>query len=299
MVLRMKLTFGIIVLNGDFLLRQVLDSIYPVAHSICIAEGSVSWWNENGIITSNDDTNKILSEYPDPENKIKIVHGTWVEKTEQCQAWFELVPDDTDYVICNDSDEIHSYGNLIKLIDYLEKEQPISLGFKSDSFFGGFERVIGGFEALHDFIRVLKYFKGSKYHTHRQPCLSLNDNLIKGKHITGNQLFKDTGVTMWHGSYISPKQVYEKIQYYETAVISKGNCIPNYFKDVYLEWVNGCDTKRMAIENKWKGVQEFMPHTRGACFTEKYKGKHPEIIMRDMSELITKFDKQLQQYARL
>ena len=42
-----------------------------------------------------------------------------------------------------------------------------------------------------------------------------------------------------------------------------------------------------------------MPHTIGASFTEKYKGKHPEIIMRDMSELITKFDKQLQQYARL
>lgn len=295
----MKITYGIIVLNGDFLLRQVLESIYDSAHAICIAEGSVSYWNSQGVTNSTDDTLKIIKEFPDKENKIKLISGTWKEKTEQCQAWFNLVPNDTDYVWCVDSDEVHTPENIEKVKQYLKDKNPTSLGFKSDSFYGGFERIIGGFERDHSFKRILKYEKGCTYLTHRQPTLELNGNQIQGNDITGNQLFKDTGVTMWHGSYISPKQVYEKIQYYETAVISKGNCIPNYFKDVYLEWVNGCDTKRMAIENKWKGVQEFMPHTRGACFTEKYKGKHPEIIMRDMSELITKFDSQLKYYSEI
>ena len=203
----MKITYGIIVLNGDFLLRQVLESIYDSAHAICIAEGSVSYWNNQGVTNSTDDTLKIIKEFPDKENKIKLISGTWKEKTEQCQAWFNLVPNDTDYVWCVDSDEVHTPENIDKVKQYLKDKNPTSLGFKSDSFYGGFERVIGGFEALHDFIRVLKYFKGSKYHTHRQPCLSLNDNLIKGKHITGSQLFKDTGVSMWHGSYVSPKQL--------------------------------------------------------------------------------------------
>jgi hypothetical protein len=47
----MKITYGIIVLNGDFLLRQVLESIYDSAHAICIAEGSVFYWNSQGITT--------------------------------------------------------------------------------------------------------------------------------------------------------------------------------------------------------------------------------------------------------
>ena len=294
----MKITYGIIVLNGDFIFRQVLESIYESAHAICIAEGSVSYWNKQGIINSTDDTVKIIKEFPDKENKIKLVQGTCNEKKEQCEAWFNLVPQDTDYVWCVDSDEVHTPENINKVIEYLEHKKPTSLGFQSDSFYGGFERIIGGFEREHSFKRILQYKRNSTYLTHRQPTLALNGQPIKGNDILGSQLFKDTGVSMWHGSYISPKQVYEKIKYYESSVISKGNCIPNYFKDVYWEWVLFPE-KRESIEKKWNGVQEFMPHARGACYTEKYTGKHPEIIVRDMSELITKFDKQLADYARL
>lgn len=291
----MKLTFGIIVLNGDFLLKQVLESIYDSAHSICIAEGSVKYWQQNGVTNSTDDSIKIIKEFPDKENKIRLVQGSWNEKTEQCQAWFNLVPDDTDYVWCVDSDEVHTSENITKVIEYLEDKKPTSLGFQSDSFYGGFDSIIGGFEREHSFKRVLQYKKHCTYLTHRQPTLALNGQPIKGNDILGSQLFKDIGVSMWHGSYISPKQVFEKIKYYENSVISKGNCIPNYFKDVYLNWVLNAK-KRMEIELKWNGVQEFMPHARGSCFTEKYTGEHPEIIIRDMSELKAKFDKQLKEY---
>ena len=291
----MKITYGIIVLNGDFLLRQVLDSIYDSAHAICIAEGSVKYWREQGVINSTDETIRIIKEFPDKENKIRLVQGTWNEKTDQCQAWFNLVPEDTDYVWCVDSDEIHTAENIEKVKQYLNDKKPTSLGFQSDSFYGGFEYIIGGFEREHSFKRILQYKKYSTYLTHRQPTLALNGYPIKGNDILGSQLFKDTGVSMWHGSYISPKQVYEKIRYYENSVISKGNCIPNYFKDVYMNWVTHPD-KRIEIEKKWNGVQEFMPHARGACFTEKYKGKHPLVISVSMSELITKFENQLNEY---
>ena len=294
----MKITYGIIVLNGDFLLKQVLESIYDSAHAICIAEGSVSYWNKQGVINSTDDTIKIIKGFPDKENKIRLVQSTWNEKKEQCEAWFNLVPEDTDYVWCVDSDEVHTPENIEKVKQYLEDKKPTSLGFQSDSFYGGFDRIIGGFEKEHSFKRILQYRQNSTYLTHRQPTLALNGHPIKGNDILGIQLFKDTGVSMWHGSYISPKQVFEKIKYYESSVISKGNCIPNYFKDVYLEWILNPE-KRESIEKKWNGVQEFMPHARGVCFTEPYKNSHPEIIMRDMSELIAKFDKQLQEYARL
>jgi len=294
----MKISYGIIVLNGDFLLKQVLESIYESAHAICIAEGSVKYWREQGVINSTDDTIKIIKEFPDKDKKIRLVQGTWNEKKEQCEAWFNLVPSDTDYVWCVDSDEVHTSENIEKVKQYLEDKKPTSVGFQSDSFYGGFDRIIGGFEKEHSFKRILEYKKYSTYLTHRQPTLALNGYPIRGNDILGSQLFEDTGVTMWHGSYVSPKQVYEKIRYYESAVISKGNCIPNYFKDVFLEWVMFPE-KRESIEKRWNGVQEFMPKARGECFTEAYNREHPAIIMRDMSELISKFDKQLAEYASI
>jgi len=310
----MKLTFGIIVLNGDFFLQQVLESIYPFAHAICIAEGPVQWFVDKGITQSSDDTFRIIKEFPDPENKIKLVQGQYKEKHEQCQAWFSLVPPDTDYIVCNDADEIHTPENLAKLIHFLQTEKPTSVGFKSDSFYGGFERIIGGFERDHSFKRVLQYIPGCYYRTHRQPTLafSQHDGIhyderlntaytdIEGKDVSGNQLYAATGITMWHGSYISPKGVFQKLQYYEGAIISAGNCIPNYFQDVFIPWVTQ-HAKRHEIEDKWLGVQEFIPSARGYQETRTipYPGTMPAIIQRDMQLLQDKFYAEMALFSSL
>ena len=104
------------------------------------------------------------------------------------------------------------------------------------------------------------------------------------------------GVEMYHYSYVSPTQVFQKIQYYESAVISKGKCIPNYFNDVFIKWVTGCDTHRALIEKTYNGVHEFTPDARGECKTELFRNLHPEIIFRDIKELKVKFDNQLKEY---
>lgn len=305
----MKLTFGLITLNADFFLKQVLESIYPFAHKIIIADGAVTWWAKQGITRSIDDTIKIIEDFPDPERKILLVKGgPYSEKDEQCRTWFAHVPTDTDYVICNDADEVHSQQNLEWLITFLEKEKPTSVGFKSDTFFGGFDRIVGGFERDYSFKRVLKFEKGCFYRTHRQPTLAfvpdtskephcLNNPVkdIAGKDITGNQLYEATGITMWHGSYVSAKGVNAKIRYYENAVIAAGQCIPNYFHDVWMKWV--CvPAMRKEIENQWQGVQEFIPAARQPCFTEVFTGKHPPAIEKAMPELLAKFEKEVKMF---
>lgn len=295
--MNLKITFGIIVYNGDFFLKQLLESIYPFAHAICIAEGTVSYYKKRGIITSNDNTNEILRSFPDPLNKIKVVHGTWSEKDDQCRAMFSLVPTDTDYLYCNDADELMTNENYENIIRFIEKENPTSLGFKSNSFYGGFHRIIGGFERNHSFKRVLKYVSGCSYLRHRQPTLDVNGVEICGKDITGEQLFNQTGVEMWHGSYVSAKGVHDKIEYYESAVIQQGNCIPNYFKNVWLRWVQ-CPEDRFAIEQQYKGVHEFKPEYRGDAFTEAFNGKHPEIILRDFKQLESEFYCQVFDYIQ-
>lgn len=293
----MKLTFGIIVLNGGFFLRQVLESIYPFAHKICIAEGPVKWFVDQGVLQSTDDTLDIIKNFPDTENKIVLTSGTYIEKDDQCRAWFAHVPSDTDYVVCNDADEVHTPENLEKLIQFLEKEKPTSVGFKSDSFYGGFQHIIGGFERDHSFKRVLQYIPMCYYRTHRQPTLISNGKDIEGKDISGNQLCEATGITMPHFSYTSPLAVKRKIEYYEKGgVISAGNCIPNYFIDVFMKWVLFPD-QRQTIEDTWLGVQEFLPIARGYQHTrtEPYYGILPDVIIRDMPELQARFHKELQE----
>ena len=69
-----KIAFGMIVFDGDYVLSECLKQVYPFASQILISEGPVSYWQKQGKITSTDNTNKILDEFPDPENKIKIIH---------------------------------------------------------------------------------------------------------------------------------------------------------------------------------------------------------------------------------
>ncbi|HEX4851579.1 MAG TPA: hypothetical protein VFV08_12265, partial [Puia sp.] len=143
--------------------------------------------------------------------------------------------------------------------------------------------------------------------THRQPTLAtmtgpgntpLEVDKQGGRNISGNQLYEWTGITMWHGSYISPQGVYDKIRYYEGAVNSPGQSIKNYFHNVWLPWVTQPE-KRAEIEKLYLGVHEFLPSYRGAAFTEKYvgqDGRHPAVIRKHMPALQKQFDEELRRF---
>ncbi len=282
----MKITFACIVFNGDFVLRQLIESIYPFAQRIIFVDGVVKYWGDKGYTKSTDDTLKIIESYPDPEGKIFWVTGVVAEeKTALCREFMELVPDDCDYLWCIDSDEIFKPEDIEKVVKVLEDRKPGSIGFKSKTFFGGFDHVLTGFEAEHDFKRILKFEKGCEYVTHRPPTLSSE----KGGHISGKEM-SNYGVEMYHYSYVSPKQVFEKIQYYKES-LSKDNCIDNYFNRIWLTWVL-CPELRNEIEDKFNGVHEFLPSYRGECRTAKFEGEHPEVIKRDLIALKDKFNEQ-------
>jgi hypothetical protein len=290
----MKIAFGMIVFEGDYVLRQCLEQVYPFASQILIAEGPVSYWQRQGRTTSLDETNKILDEFPDPENKIKIVHDQFNEKDDQCRAYMQHINDDIDYIWNLDSDEIYSTTDLEKIISFLESEKPTSVGVRSCSFYGGFDDYLTGFELNRDnFLRIFRYTKGSTWLTHRPPTIQypIDSNITK-KHIDSDTLFNSLGVQMYHYSYTFPDQVYKKVNYYKDSV-SRQNCIDNYFTRVYLPWVGG---KKDIVEKEFIGVHEFKPHMRGECYTEKFTGSHPESIQRDMGQLKTKFQKQLNNY---
>jgi hypothetical protein len=293
----LKITFGMIVFEGDYVLKQCLEQVYPFASQILIAEGPVSYWQRQGRTTSLDNTNKILNEFPDPENKIKVVHGQYDEKDDQCRAYMQHIKDDIDYLWNLDSDEVYKTEDLEKIIKFLEKEKPTSVGLRSCSFYGGFDNYLTGFELKQDnFLRIFRYVSGSTWLTHRPPTMKYPiEANIRYKHINSEIMYNSLGVQMYHYSYVFPVQVHTKVNYYKDSV-SRNNCIDDYFNTIYLPWVNGDNETRQNIERINLGVHEFKPHVRGECFTTKFEGEHPKAIENNIEALKNKFNLQLDKW---
>jgi hypothetical protein len=290
----MKIAFGIIVFNGNYVLKEALESIYPYANQILIAEGPVQFWQEEGYTTSTDGTNEVLDNFPDPENKIKIVHSQYSEKDEQCNAYMQFLEEDNDYIWNLDCDEVFKPQDIETIMGLLERERYTSVGFKSISFYGGFDRYLTGFEEGAEFIRIRKIYPGSYWSTHRPPTVThrINDPWPE-KHLNFNHLAANYGVRMYHYSYVFPDQVYQKINYYKQK-ISKSNCIDNYFEEVYVPWMLADD--KMMVEQKYQGAHEFKPAYRGKCYTDAFRGTHPAIIEDRLDQLREKFNLQWEKY---
>lgn len=292
----MKIAAGIIVFNSDFVLRQVLESIYPHVSQILISEGCVGYWVAKGYTTSTDRTNDIIHSFPDPEKKITIVHGTYPEKTEQANAYMQHLHPDTDFLWNVDADEVFKQHDIITIKDLLRTGRYNTVGFQSLSFYGGFGHHLTGFEENVSFIRIRKAYPGCTWDNHRPPTIKNPSGVAEPERLLSHTTLAEMGIRMYHYSYVYPRQVYEKINYYENAVINKGDCIPNYFQNVYMAWVRGNTEQKQAIEAQYKGVHEFAPHYRGDCFTAPFTGQHPDIIQRDLPQLIAQYKRQLEEY---
>ena len=296
----MKIAFGMIVFNGGYVLKQVLDSVYEFADQILISEGPAKYWQQKGYTTSSDNTNQILQEYPDPKNKIKIHHGQYEEKDEQCNAYMKFLDKDIDYIWNLDSDEVYKSEDLETIKKLLHDNQYTSMGLRSCSFYGGFDRYIGGFEQNNDnFLRVFKAYPECKWLTHRPPTIVPIGNIkpLPIKHLCSDELYDKTGIEMYHYSYVFPKQVYNKINYYY-GIGGWANRIPNYFLDVYYPWITGNDEQKKQIEKKYNGVHEYLPSGRNESFTKSFTKDHPDSIKKSMPDFLKTIKEELEHVGR-
>lgn len=289
----MKVAAGMIVFNGDFVLSQVLESIYPFVDQIIISEGCVGWFVKQGFTTSTDDTNEILHSFPDPMNKMTIIHGTYPEKHEQCQAFMSYVQPDIDYLWCVDSDEMFTNTDSEKLVKIMDTKAYEDISFKSVTYFGGLDCRLTGFEWNASFKRILRYYPEAVYSTHRPPTLSHKHPILLS--LSHEELYRSCGIVMHHVSYVSPKGVSEKIGYYKGAV-SQGAAIDDYFVKVWLPWVMGHLDQKKQIEQQYRGVHEFKPEVRGDCYTTSvnFSHLHP-ILQRDYGKIMASFNEQLKE----
>lgn len=221
----MKISFGIIVLNGQPFTKYCLRQLYPFAHEIIVVEGG-SKFNDDTITKdghSTDGTLEALKEFKnneDPENKLTIItkSGFWSEKTEQSEAY--ALKATGDYLWQVDIDEFYTKKDMESIIKVLEKDPTITgMSFKTITFFRDIKyRVDSSYlQSGPDlFYRLFKWGNGFKYVEHRPPTV-INDkgeNVVDINYIDGNQLFRKYGISLYHYTMLSPSQVKPKSKYH-------------------------------------------------------------------------------------
>ncbi|MFH1942567.1 MAG: glycosyltransferase family 2 protein [bacterium] len=275
-----RITFGMIVLNGEPFVRYNLQAIYPFAHQIIVVEGAVD--GAKAIASpdghSNDGTLERLREFKakhDAQKKITIVtaedegypNGFWPnEKDEMSQAYARRAAG--DYLWHIDVDEFYRPEDMQRMLDLLRDNPHITaLSFKMITFWGGFRHTVDGWylrRGAEIYHRVFKWGKGYRLTTHRPPTVvnSQRVDLRKVNWVNGHQLAA-MGIYLYHYSLVFQKQVFEKCQYYKEAEWAKKSKALDWANDVYLQ---------LKYPYRVHNVYEY------PSWLEKYRGKHPAAI---------------------
>jgi len=277
-----RVTFGIIVLNGEPFSRYCLRALYPFAHEIIVVEGAVS--AAATVATrdghSTDGTLDILKRFKseeDPQDKIQIImrEGCWGEKDEQSQAYAERATG--DYLWQVDIDEFYQPEDMRVVLNMLRDDPEISaVSFKQIAFWGGFHYVTDGWYLRRGgdtFHRLFKWGRGYRYATHRPPTVhdSLGRDLRGLRYLSSHELAQ-RGIVLYHYGLVFPKQVLEKCEYYDRA-----------------SWVNRNQYRAWAQDNFLRLEHPFRVHNvyDHPSWLERFPGTHPpqiEAMRRDLRE---------------
>jgi len=284
-----KITFGIIVLNGEPFTRYCLRSLYPFAHEIIVVEGG----HEDAKAVCTPDGHSIdgtletlykFKEEEDTENKLTIVtrQGFWPKKDElgrhrtpQSRAYAERATG--DYLWQIDIDEFYKAEDMKFIIDLLRKRKDITaVTFATRNFWGDLNYKIDGWNLRRGavyFHRLFKWGRDYKYVTHEPPTVA-NENgvdLRKINWIKGGWLSRRK-VYMYHYPHLFPWQVRQKTMVYKDEK-------PDSCADI-LDWA---ENNYFKVSNPFNIERHYwLP-----SWLEKYHGDHPAEIVNMMNDIKT------------
>jgi len=278
-----RITFGMIVFNGEPFVKYNLSSVYPFAHQIIVVEGacrsSSSVAGPDG--HSTDGTLESLYRFKheqDPDNKVEIVtaadegyaDGLWPEKDEMSTAYAKRTTG--NYLWQIDSDEFYHEEQLVRVIDILRTKRPDMISFPMITFWGSPDYIVDGFFLIrdkHDQIpRLFAWGAGYSYKTHR-PATVIDDqgtDLRKKYWLQASDL-KRMQIYMYHYSLLFPHQVFSKVQYYKNLF---GERFDTWEESVYLRLA-----KPFRAHNTYRHIG----------WLERFTGEHPAAIHKMMKDI--------------
>ncbi|MDY6796176.1 MAG: glycosyltransferase family A protein [Actinomycetota bacterium] len=270
-----RISFGMIVLNGQPFVPYNLEALYPFAHEIIVVEGATtgaaSIADENG--HSTDGTLDALfrfKECEDPEDKVRIItrEGCWDGKDAQSRAYAELATG--DYLWQVDVDEFYSPDDMRTIVDMLDKDREITaVSFKQITFWGDFDTIADSWylrRGADEYHRLFKWGEGYRYLKHRPPTVvdPSGRDMRTLKWVDGHQL-AERHIYLYHYSLVFPELVKDKCLYY-----SQAGWDHSYEA---IQWYEHC---YMRLERPFRVHNVY----RYPGWLERFKGKHPPEIQR-------------------
>lgn len=284
-----KISFGIIVLNGEPFTRYCLRQLYPFAHQIIVVEGACEGAKKNATDDghSTDGTLSVLRQLKveeDPEQKIIIVtaedeghpSGFWPgEKDEQSQAYAKRT--NGDYLWQVDIDEFYQAEDVQKMIEILSLHRDVTaVSFKQIQFWGGFDAYADGWylkrggEVFH---RIFRWGDGYRYLKHRPPTV-VTDAGIDTRELNWVDAAATAamGIYLYHYSLVFPKQVMEKSVYYGAAGWARRTGSEKWAEDNFMRLKNPFRVHNVFLFPSW---------------LLRFDGEHPAQIDRLRQDIAT------------
>lgn len=285
-----KITFGMIVLNGEPFIKYSLRALYPFAHQIIIAEGACVTAMDAATADGHslDTTLQSIQEFvenEDPEGKVILVTakdegydcGFWPEKDEMSIAYATRATG--DYLWQVDSDEFYIEEDMKKLVSLMQNGVDV-ISFKERPFWGSTDIMVHSFKTrlqynISGINRVFRWGEGYRYASHR-PVTIIDDNGvdIKTKEWMSSRETASLGIFMYHYCLLFPFQVKSKVAYYSTRNDDRG-CAG------YLPGVDVWYKNYINLTNPYNVYYV----QGGISWLETYNGRHPEQIGKLISDI--------------
>lgn len=276
-----RISFCMIVLNGEPFTKYCLRAVYPYAHEIIVAEGAVeaasAFATHDG--HSIDGTVESLVQFKSEEDcqeKLHIVkrHGFWTEKDEQSRVCFEMATG--DYVWQVDVDEFYLPTDIEKMIALLKRNPMITqVSFKQITFWGSLNYYVDSWylrDGAQRYHRLFKWGKGFAYVRHRPPTVVDQEGRdLRGLHWLTEKHPVISGIRLYHYSLLFPKNVREKSHYYSNA-----------------KWAAHSRMAQRWAKNVFDRIENpFRVHNVYTCpsWLNRYMGQHPPVIQQMISDI--------------
>ena len=279
-----RITFGVIVLNGEPFTRYNLRALYPFAHEIIVVEGAsphaASAAGADG--HSADGTLECLRRFKleeDPEDKLRIVtaedeghtNGFWPgEKDEQSRAYARRATGNWLWQI--DIDEFYRPEDMQAICELLSSRSDLAaVSFNQIQFWGGLDYMVDGwylrYHSGREFHRLFRWGPGYSYATHRPPTVldERGHDLRRKQWLSGAEMAR-SGIYLYHYSLVFPFQVGAKSRYYSSIFGRQAEWADHYY---------------MRLRNPYR-VHNVHAYP---SWLERYEGDHPPQVEQLWSDV--------------
>ncbi len=281
-----RVSFGIIVFNGEPFTRYCLRSIYPFAHEIIVVEGGHE--GTAAVATadghSTDGTLEAIQSFiteEDPEDKVTLVtrDGFWPmtdelgrRRTAQSRAYAERASG--DYLWQVDIDEFYLPQDMARVLQLLQTHPEITqVSFPFIDFWSRPSYTLGSSRLLrkNQVHRLFRWGDGYTYVTHQPPIV--HDDRGRDLRTLGWVRPETTarlGIVMRHYSHLLPSQMEQKAHVYSKQDPEGLGRSLDWYEESYLTLRRPYRVERHYYWPSW---------------LQRYEGPHPPQILAMLDDI--------------